>query len=415
MFTNHSSTCSYSIGLAVYKKYSASQPDQELYDYRLAVIPPNSTLTLSALIPTCAYQAYAFYGSLLESFSAGGYGSRQLGTVSGNGTNYCSSACRPTVTPTATGTPCDVCNIYYADANIRCNPDGSVHWSFVMQNNGTCTVTVPVRVQLQTRNGYSGSFTAAETVQLNYSFPPGRTTVQGDICHHFGPTETVMNIYTKVNSPCLGGNADHLSPFINTCSPNPTCIINRSFTDVKETNPFAVAINGLVSLGAASGYSDNTFRPGDAATREQAASVLVRAFELPLQKSQASSFSDVSSTSLTSRYIEAAYSRGILSGYADGTFRPGNAITRGELAMMVVKAAGWKVVTPAGASYSDVSASSMYYRYIETARVNGVLAAYTNAAFGPTLKVTRGEVAQMVMLAVSHQKALYPDGVRAAK
>src|SRR5690242_19613152 len=42
LFTNHSPTCSYDIGLAVYKKFDDNIEHQQLYDYTLAVIPPNS-------------------------------------------------------------------------------------------------------------------------------------------------------------------------------------------------------------------------------------------------------------------------------------------------------------------------------------------------------------------------------------
>ena len=57
LITNHSTTCSYRVGLAVYKKYDENIDNQELYDYTLAVIPPNSVLQLTVDAPPCAYQA----------------------------------------------------------------------------------------------------------------------------------------------------------------------------------------------------------------------------------------------------------------------------------------------------------------------------------------------------------------------
>src|SRR5215204_232488 len=50
-FTKCSTTCSYPIGLAVYKRFDEIIDNQELYDYVLAVIPPNSTLTLTVTNP----------------------------------------------------------------------------------------------------------------------------------------------------------------------------------------------------------------------------------------------------------------------------------------------------------------------------------------------------------------------------
>ena len=65
-FVNRSLTCSYPIGLAVYRDLDGRIAHQQLYDYRLVVIPPNSTLTLTANNPPCAFQSDAFYGALIR-------------------------------------------------------------------------------------------------------------------------------------------------------------------------------------------------------------------------------------------------------------------------------------------------------------------------------------------------------------
>jgi hypothetical protein len=99
IFTNRSNTCSYPIGLAIYRKLDNNINHQELYDYQLAVIPPNSTLTLTVNNPTCAYQADAFWGDILYSFAGGQrYGARRLDDTDGNGHNWCVPQCRTTGT-----------------------------------------------------------------------------------------------------------------------------------------------------------------------------------------------------------------------------------------------------------------------------------------------------------------------------
>ena len=99
LFTNRSATCSYRIGLAIYKQFDNNIDHQELYDYRLAVIPPNSTLVLTVNNPPCAYQGDAFWGDILYSFAGGvRYGERRLDDTDGGGTNYCVRVCpTPTV------------------------------------------------------------------------------------------------------------------------------------------------------------------------------------------------------------------------------------------------------------------------------------------------------------------------------
>jgi hypothetical protein len=98
-FTNRSDTCSYQIGLAVYKRFDNNIDNQELYDYQLAVIGPNSTLDLSVSNPPCAYQGDAFWGELIVSFQGGvRYGERRLDDTDGVNTQFC-------VRQTPTGTP----------------------------------------------------------------------------------------------------------------------------------------------------------------------------------------------------------------------------------------------------------------------------------------------------------------------
>lgn len=106
-FTNNSTTCSYAIGLASYKMYDSNINDQELYDYHLTVIAPNTTLTLTVNNPPCASQADAFYGSILYSLAGDvRYGSRLLTSAQTNASEddpgYCTLYCQPTPSPTPT-------------------------------------------------------------------------------------------------------------------------------------------------------------------------------------------------------------------------------------------------------------------------------------------------------------------------
>ena len=107
-FINNSSSCSYPIGLAVYKKFDGNIDNQELFSYDLAVIPPNSTLTLSVESLSCAYQSDAFFGDLILSFAGGvRYNSRLLTAVHFNGTDYCSVHCQTACSVDPDGTYID--------------------------------------------------------------------------------------------------------------------------------------------------------------------------------------------------------------------------------------------------------------------------------------------------------------------
>jgi hypothetical protein len=49
-------------------------------------------------------------------------------------------------------------------------------------------------------------------------------------------------------------------------------------------------------------------------------------------------FTDVPPTDPFYCYIETAYNAGLISGYSDGTFRPGNSATRGQICKIVYQA-----------------------------------------------------------------------------
>src|SRR5206468_517184 len=103
-----------------------------------------------------------------------------------------------------------------------------------------------------------------------------------------------------------------------------------AFEDVPEDNPYFNAVNYLHGDGAVSGYADGTFRPYNSVTRAQAAKIVVLAFGFPLV-GDGQRFSDVPAGDPFSSYIETAYAHGLVSGYGDGTFRPMNNVTRGQL------------------------------------------------------------------------------------
>jgi hypothetical protein len=91
--------------------------------------------------------------------------------------------------------------------------------------------------------------------------------------------------------------------------------------------------------------------------------------------------------------IEALASRSIIKGYEDGSFRPGNTMTRAEYAAIVVRALG---LTPRATDvFSDVSASSWYASYIGTANAYGIVKGRSASTFDPSGTITRQEATVM--------------------
>jgi subtilisin-like proprotein convertase family protein len=182
-------------------------------------------------------------------------------------------------------------------------------------------------------------------------------------------------------------------------APAPTpCPI--SFTDVPAGAYFTQGVTYLYCKGAISGYGDRTFRPYNQTTRGQLAKIVTLGLDIPIGPAPATpSFSDVPRSDPFFRYIEAAKLVGIVSGYADGTFHPNAEVTRGQLAKMIVHAAGWDLIRPATATFNDVPPSNTFYSEIETATCYGLVSGYADGSFRWWSNATRGQIAKIAYLA----------------
>ncbi|MBC8596926.1 S-layer homology domain-containing protein, partial [Qingrenia yutianensis] len=116
-----------------------------------------------------------------------------------------------------------------------------------------------------------------------------------------------------------------------------------NFNDVSKSEWYSDYIGYLSKYGIIKGYADNTFRPNDNVSRAEFVAMTVRFNSL---------FNDVKKGSYTVKYTDVAtdywaysdvaYAKhaGWLNGYADGTFKGDNAITRAEVVTVVNKATG---------------------------------------------------------------------------
>src|SRR5213078_543225 len=118
-----------------------------------------------------------------------------------------------------------------------------------------------------------------------------------------------------------------LPTFTPIASPTPCSAGN--YSDVHQADYYYTAALQLGRAGVMSGYSDCTFRPFNTITRGQTAKIVVLGANVPLNCPGTGHFSDVPTTNPFFCFIETAFNADIISGYSDGTFRPGNNVTRG--------------------------------------------------------------------------------------
>ncbi|WLR49034.1 N-acetylmuramoyl-L-alanine amidase [Halobacillus litoralis] len=165
-------------------------------------------------------------------------------------------------------------------------------------------------------------------------------------------------------------------------------------------------INYLMNQGVLSGYPDGTFKPHKEVTREEAATLIARALKLDgTQRNTV--FSDVSRYSYASGYIQSSYEQGAISGYPDGTYKPKETMTRGQMAVSVSNA--FSLGSGSNGSYGDVSSYAYYYDAVKSVTSAGVAAGYPDGTYRPESAITREEFALFVARALNEQFRVSTD------
>ena len=143
------------------------------------------------------------------------------------------------------------------------------------------------------------------------------------------------------------------------------------------------------------GYTDGTIRPGNNISRAEIATIFFRLLKDDVREKYMTTdcdFSDVASGAWCRRAIATLTNIGIIHGYTDGTFRPNAQITRAELATIIARFANLDVNTK---TFSDIT-GHWAQKSIELAAGNGWINGYTDGTFRPNNKITRAETFAMI-------------------
>lgn len=108
----------------------------------------------------------------------------------------------------------------------------------------------------------------------------------------------------------------------------------------------------------------------------------------------ATTFNDLGKIEWAKPVIEKWAENGLIGGYSDGTFRPSNNITRAEFVTLVNKTYGFE--EKASILFKDVNELDWYAEEVEKAVSAGYISGYENGSFKPNEPITRGEVAAIL-------------------
>ena len=158
------------------------------------------------------------------------------------------------------------------------------------------------------------------------------------------------------------------------------------------------AVNVLMELGVIDGYKDGTYRPENIVTRAEMATLIIKAMGLNDYAVGKSSFTDMAGH-WADPYVAYAASLGFIAGYADGTFRPGEAVSYDQAITMLVQAVGYKAEYLTG-GYPGA--------FVNQAKALGMLDGVKSGATG----ANRGDIATLLFNTLDVDFARYStDGV----
>ncbi|WP_399629245.1 S-layer homology domain-containing protein [Sporosarcina sp. SG10008] len=185
--------------------------------------------------------------------------------------------------------------------------------------------------------------------------------------------------------------------FVAVAPVNPQAA-NPTFTDVKDipSHHFYEAVMDFTARGMISGYPDGTFKPGQSITRQDAAKLLALALDLDTKEVQNPGFKDVSKTSPYYGYIAALVEAGVISGFEDNTFRPGDSLSRAQMAKIIVLGFEFEEMKSGKLPFSDINDKQWHIDYVRTLYAKEITTGTTPTKFSPNALVTRGQMASFV-------------------
>ncbi len=192
-----------------------------------------------------------------------------------------------------------------------------------------------------------------------------------------------------------------LSVLLLTCSlplSNVFAASPKQFTDVSPSQYFAEAIYDLAERNIIGGYSDGTFKPGNSITRGQAAAIIAKLINLDTENVKNPGFKDVTKGNGYYKAIAAMAEEGIIRGYADGRFGPNDPITRGQMASILVKAFDLPRYDfwSHNNPFEDVKKGTNHDPNILNIYRLGITGGTSPNKFSPNVAITRGQAAKML-------------------
>lgn len=177
---------------------------------------------------------------------------------------------------------------------------------------------------------------------------------------------------------------------------------SNSFSDVKAGSFYYEAVKALQAQGVIKGYADGTFKPDQKITRAEVAYII--ASSLQLSSSSSSKFKDVQKGQWYYDAVTALEKAGIMNGRTQDSFNPNELITRSELAKVISLGYDLKENPEVAKSFKDINSKAWYKGYVGALIENKITSGVSATAFAPESAATRGQVAAFIYRADNNSK-----------
>ena len=221
-------------------------------------------------------------------------------------------------------------------------------------------------------------------VEPGAAAPPPPTTEPGDVPEltPVQPPEDVLDEEAEVE-----GDLIEVLPDLLDCA--------AALSDVEADGVHTPGICVLWGRDIVRGFADGRFGPGAATTRGQFATVLTGVLGLPTP-ARDPGFADVPAGSTHAGAIAALVTAGHSSGFADGSYRPGQPITRAQVASIVAAALDLDLSRAPASPFADVPDGTTHAAAIAVLADAGVIRGQGGERFGPGDPVTRGQLSTIL-------------------
>lgn len=306
-----------------------------------------------SLTSTKQSNGITFHVNSLSPFAIGWYKNTSTGGGGGGGGGAVAPTTYDIVIPSA------LANTVKADKTKAAAGDTV---TLTVSGEGTLTVT--------DANGKTVALTDLGSGKYTFKMPSAKVSV---------------GFKTTADQPCDGGKDCPSAPF----------------TDVDTAKWYHLSVDYVLTHKMMNGVSSRAFAPNANLTRGMLVQILYNLEGKP--KGTAANFSDVQADAWYAEAVGWAASNKVVTGYADGTFRPNAAVTREQAAAILYRYAQSKGIDVSVGentnilSYVDVQQASEYaIPALQWAVGAGVLNGKNGGRLAPTGTATRAEIAAIM-------------------